>query len=190
MPDPSCTDGVGGSYTCGGTWSSPSGCECACVDGKAECDNCPTGCDESDQIGLDPNTCNTCDCWSGECTSISCEQGCLTHEGPYPNEVYIDGDRFLNDDGCVTACVDGQLVTDEQCVPPGMCEFERFSFLDGESFIHPLNFCDTCTCADGVVECIEVDCYFCRWNGRVYPPHAVVSTCECGSRGFTCLPPI
>ncbi len=187
--DPSCYDAAGRRYTCGETTTTPNGCVCSCTGGSLECENCPTGCQGPAGISTDAATCNTCDCSSGECTSLSCQQGCATAEGSADDPYYIDGDRFLNNDGCLSTCINGQVLVDEHCVPSGSCQLEGYSFLDGESFTHPLNFCDTCTCADGVVECVEMDCFFCRYEGHVYPPGLINGACTCEPGGVECEPP-
>ncbi len=187
--DPDCTDLADRRYTCGETTTTPSGCECSCSSATLDCQNCPSGCEGPGGVSADAATCNTCDCYSGECTSLTCLKGCVTDTGPHDDEFYLDGDRFLNDDGCLTTCDNGQLVIDDQCLPLGLCHLEEYSFLDGESFSHPINFCDTCTCADGVVECVQMDCFFCRYKGHVYPPGPVAKWCDCESDGVVCRPP-
>jgi hypothetical protein len=184
-----CQDGDGNEQHCGATWTSPSGCECTCTSDGAECENCPTGCETSMGTSLDPASCNTCNCYTGGCTDFSCLAGCVVDQRNGGEDFYIDGDRFWNNDGCLATCVDGNVIVDESCVVTGTCLFEDFVFLNGESFVHPLNFCDTCSCLDGEVECTEVDCFFCRDLDHVYPPGPVDQVCDCGPGGVNCLMP-
>jgi len=129
-------------------------------------------------------SCNTCDCWSGECTEFDCGKGCSVG-----GRQYIDGDRFYDSGNCLTTCDNGQLVVDDRCGRFRDCRFKGYAFRDGETFTDPENFCDVCTCSNRRVECTEVDCFFCRYKGNIYPPGPIEEACTCEPDGAKCPTP-
>ena len=77
----------------------------------------------------------------------------------YAGEIFLDGERFPDADGCNTCtCNAGEVAcTLKDCVED-VCSYEGVDYAAGETF-PDADGCNTCTCeADGSISCTTMDC--------------------------------